>query len=267
MGIINQSYQKDTGRLIGPVYFPGEVYSFYLNMDAPTSDPDFANFRLDLMAADGITLVQPDIGPLSQHLRGSGFYNIYSVFLCPAVVFGWYRFRIYDHVASLQKALSSPILIEEEAVVKNTAIISYRNSEDRNGIGYETLPDFWNRVRLPLIQLGATRPVTDRKQYRNASNQRLRNWKSVKDKIATIEAYYVDEELHNAIDEIFDHDNVFLNYTFVVAKEAYALQERIDSKLSKATIDVAIDETVKLPDSLINLVSVFDPIDFTDEFE
>jgi hypothetical protein len=197
-----------------------------------------------------------------------GFYNILAIFSFPELPFGWYYFAIYDPVAGETKATSSEIYVEEEEIASiNTAMVSFRNETDLHGFRYEANPDFWNRVRLPLIQLGPTRPVADRKQYRNVSNRRLRNWFIQKDKIATIETYFVSEEVHDAIDAIYDHDNLFLNRSFVTAKEAYNIQERQQSYLTKASIDVVIDESVEIPETLLEMVSFFNPDEFSDEFD
>lgn len=264
--IINQAYKRDLNRCCGPVYFAGETYSFYINGTQRTSDPNFPDFRLDLLPADSLVPVQMNIGPLSQDVDAMGFYNIYGSFEFPTLTFGWYRFGIWDAVDGVYKATSNLIWTDDEATTVNTAIISYRHSSNLYGINFEGLPDLWLRVRLPLIQVG-WQPETERKQYRNVTNRRLRNLRNYRDETYKIEGYKLDEKMHRALATIFDHDQVFLNDSFVVPKNVYAVQENEFSVLNNGQIDVVFDDTVALPDSLVDLARTFDPADWSDEFE
>jgi len=266
MSIVQEAYKKDRGRLCGPVYFAQEEYSFYLNMNTKTSDPDFANFRLDLrLMGDTVAAVQ-DIGQLLQDIDSLGFYNIYSSFAFPQVLPGWYEYVIYDYVNDIVKAVSNPLLVQEELLTENTAIFSYRDSSNKYGVNFEGMPDFWLRVRLPIIQID-WQPDTERKQYRNVTNRRLRNLRNYKDETVKLQGYKLTEDMHRALSCIFDHDQVFVNDSFIVAKGVYTVQTNDRSIFSNGSIDVVVDETVALPESLISQVSEFDPVDWSDEFD
>lgn len=270
MSIINQAYKKDANRNQGfPVYLSREAYTFYLNLDIPTNDPDFDNFRFDLMDARAQEVVAADIGVLEKDIVSDDFYNIKCSFVFPEDIrFGLYTFRIYDHVNAVVKATSNIIVVEDPDKAVNTAIISFRNNIDLYGVRFEANPDFWMRVRMPIIQLSISQQK-DLKQYRNVTNRRLRNLKSYKDEIATIESYYMREETHKAMSCIYDHSDIWMNDYFVVPKTDYTIQERIESIVTKATIDVVVEEDEEMPQSLIDLKArgaEFDENEFSTEF-
>jgi len=90
MAIINRAYVQDLGRCWGPIFFPGENYAFYINLNAPTSDPDFGNFRLDLRRVGDTVAIAENIGLLNQDfVEGGVFYNIRAEFVFPEVEFGF----------------------------------------------------------------------------------------------------------------------------------------------------------------------------------
>jgi len=265
MPIINQAYKRDQRRCDGPIYFAGEVYSIYI--PAATSDPGFADFRLDVIDLITGATVATDIGTLQQDVIASGFYNIYASFLWPVLAVGrWYVLAIVDTTSSRVKVKTNPVLCEDELRVKNTAMVSYRHNVPKDGVRWDVLPDFWLRVRLPLIQKSYSFEE-EKKLYRNVSNGKWRDVYNYIDDVAKVETYYVGEELHRGIAHIYAHREVFLNSTKVRAKEGYTVEERDLSVIAKATADVYVDYDAELPSSLIALVSTFDPIDFSDEFD
>ncbi len=220
MPVLNISYAKDQNRCAGPVYFPGELYTFYINFDKPISDPDFEYFRLDLRKDGSDDAIAEDIGKLLKDSVNANFYNIRASYLFPDVRFGWYRLAIIDTVTEVTKALSNPILCEERDQVKNTAYVVYRHKKDLYNFRYEANPNFWNKIRLPMVQTGF-RIESERKQYRNVTNRRLRNYKNYKDEVIRIESYYTDEDGHRAFASLYDHDTIFIDSTFIVPKDAY----------------------------------------------
>jgi hypothetical protein len=231
--------------------FSGQEYSFYINFDTPISDPDFANFRLDLRRADaGSVPFLTDIGTLTQDFIDAPFnvfYNILCLFTFPTgVPFGMYQFAIYNTSTAATMAVSSMIQVEEPEMVRNTARVTFRHSINRNNINYEGNPDFYQSFTLPLIQTDFTIDQ-ERKQYRNVSDRRLRNYKSYKDEIAKIESYYFDEEGHKAMSDVYDHDEIFLDLNHVTPKDVYAIEDRPTYQLSKGSINVIVDETIPHP--------------------
>lgn len=240
MGILNTSYAKNHGRCAGPIFIPEEVYSFYINFEEPVNDPAFADFRLDLIQ-NGV-LVLAGIGTLSMDVLVTGFYNIKCAFSFPAgVLHGKYNLRIYNTGTATTLATSNIIEVYDAADVGNTAFVAYRHKYNKYEFRYEENPTFYNKFRLALIQVNEQQ-FSERKQYRNVSNRRLRNLKSYKDQIITIESYYFTSLMHAAISAMYEHDEIYVDNTFVVPKGAYEIEENRQSVITKATCDVIVDE-------------------------
>ena len=251
MAAINRAYKRDIDRGFGAFFFPGQFYAFYLNFSNPVSDPDFANFRLDLRRAEaGSVAIATDIGTLTQDFIDPPYNIFYSIIIeianFPGVPFGWYQFAIVDTVSNETKAVSSLILVEEQSMVKNYARITWRNSINREGINYEGNPDFYNTLTVPLIQTDFN-IEQDRKTYRNVSDRKLRAYKAFIDEVVKIESYYYDEEGHKAIAKIFDNDQIWLDLTNAVAKDVYQIEDRALSVVSKGFVNAILDDSIPHP--------------------
>lgn len=265
MALLNTAYAKNEGKPFGPLFFPFETYSFYINSDAPTSDPDFDNFRLDLRDVED-NLIHADLGPLQRDFVNQDFYRIYCTFSFPEIPFGWYKLAIYDHVKDVTKCTSNMIQVEESSLASNIARIFYRNESNLYNINYEGLPGFYNIFTLPLIQT-EFQIETERKQYRNVTDRKLRNLKNYRDDTYKIESYYFDETAHRAIAAAYDHDTIFIDETFVVPKDNYQVESNPQSVLSKGSITVIADVTVVHP--LPDMVKTPKPgvhLEFSDEY-
>lgn len=258
MPITNTAYVRDQTRCFGPVLFPGEVYAFYINFTDPVNDPGFDNFRLDIMNDKTGARVAQGIGILEKDEGENGFYNILCSYQCPNLPFGWYRLVIWDTAENSVKAVSNTLQLEERAAVKNTAFVVWRNNENIYNYRYEENPFFYNKIRLPLIQLGMVRPQLDRDQYRNVSDKRLRNLRGYKDLVVKLESYYFDEFGHLAISDVYEHDTIFVDNHFIVPKEAYQIDENVRSMLNKGSIECYVldveppAEAAALPEYLVD---------------
>jgi hypothetical protein len=246
MPITNTAYIQDANKCFGPIMFPGESYAFYINADEPLSDPNFDTFRLDIMNDATGQVVLTGIGDLEKDEITADFYNIWSSFVCPLLPFGWYRLVIRDTSDDTVKAVSNLINIEEQDKVINTALVAYRNEENKYNFRYEENPDYYNRIRVPLVQV-AYKIENDRKQYRNVSDRRLRNLNSYKDFLVTLESYNYNEFGHVAMSSVYDHSDIFVDNHFIIPKENYQIDDERRSAFSKGTIDVYVDLTQAVP--------------------
>lgn len=247
MGIINTAYIKDEGKCWGPVMLPGESYAFYINFDEPIADPSFANFRLDLIDSKTGETVRQGVGILKQDFLPDGiFYNIKCSFRCPDVVFGWYRLQIVDATTGEVKCTSNEINIEELGVVQNTAYVAYRDEVNKYNFLYENDVNYYNKIRLPLIQVGFS-IETERKQYKNVTNRRLRNLKSYYDYVVTIQSYKYPEWAHIAINAVYDHTDIYLDNHYVTPKDDYELDAELRSIWSNGSQKVIVDLNVIVP--------------------
>jgi hypothetical protein len=262
MSILNRSYARDIGRCWGPIHFAGERYNFLMN--APVTDPSFDNFRLDLKSLDTGTITI-NIGTLQRTMLDLIRYNIYCSFIFPLVPVGAYQFIIRDTVANVDKAVSNMIIVEDTDAVSNTAQLAYRHKFNKYGYPYEEMPDWYNIVRYPLIHKGFA-IEKELRQYRNASNQKLRNYSAYSDHVYTIESYHFTEEGHKEIASIYDHDTIFLNAVFITPKTNYTIEDNIRTVLTNGSIQVVSDESVVPPAMILIGVVVYSD-EYSSEYE
>lgn len=271
MSILNRSYARDKGRCWGPIYFPGEEYNFYLN--ALIQDVNFGSFRLDLVDQATGLLRYADIGiSRAGALNGMEFqfvdavnYNILGEFKIPlGAQIGWYKLAIWDLVDAKYKAYSNDILVEDPDMVDNTALLSYRHRTNRFGFDYERNPNWFNKVRYPLIHVGF-QIEKEMKQYRNVSNRKLRNLKGFKDEIYRIQSYKFTEDGHKAISTIYDHDTIFLNNTSITPKTGYTIEENLRTVFTNGTIEVVANPDEAPPGNIAAQVRQFSD-EWSDEF-
>lgn len=242
MNTISNAYIKDNDKCFTPVYAPGELYSFYINFDVPTNDPDFGNFALNLYKGD--ELIFEDVGTLENHVvKGVDLYNIFCNFEFPDVPNGQYQFVIEDAVNGIEKCRSNVILCERDEFELITQNFVYYDEENIFNFYYELLPDYKNRFRLPLAMVDY-QYETERTQYRNVSDNRLRNLTSFRDKVAKIESYGFDQAAHDAITAAYEHEYIFINGAGITPKSAYQVVTNQNSTITKGTIDVYLNGNV-----------------------
>lgn len=265
MPIANQVYKRDYGRCaINQICFPGEEYTFYMN--APVSDNFFPGFFLQVVSDATGVRTNLNQGPNNLNtpqriFRDAVNYNIYAVYVLPPLPFGMYHLAIWDGTLTpgAEKARSSSFLVEDPDMVDNTALLSYRNTVNKFGFDYEGLPNWYNKVRYPLIQTGFG-IEKDVKQYRAVSDRSLRNLPTYRDEIYKIESYRFTEDGHKAIAAIYDHDTIFLNNSYITPKSTYTVQDRRDSVTSNGEIDVLVNMSIVPPANIINQVRIFSDV-------
>lgn len=241
---MEKAYVKNKCKILTPVYVPGEKYSFYLNFDKPTTDPNFNNFLLCIYDLHDNRMVT-DIGPLQKDIVTSTLYNIFCLFQMPALANGNYVFAIWDSVNDIVKCKSNKILVLNEDYAQNTAILSFRNTRNLYGYDYENLLDFFQQFRLPLIKVEYQYDV-DRTQYRNVSNRQLRNLISYVDKVVKVESYYYDEDAHDAAAILYQHDQIYIDGIQYVPKDAYQISTDLINNAPRAEVNCYVVNSASL---------------------
>lgn len=237
MSIPTTLYARDNGRCFMPPFLSNEGYSFYINFDQPISDPGFTNFRLGLVDAND-EIIAFDIGELKQDFTYSNIlYNIYCDFMFPLVPRGYYRLCIYDvSLGNHIKIRSNPIQVNTD-IIKYTTFVHWRNQYNQDNYQFENLPNFYNRIRLPLFVI-EEQYETDRKQYRNSTNSRqFRNIKQYTDKLLKIEAYWFDQPARDALSFITELDTVFFNNTLHTFKSGITINTNLMTVLNKCEFE------------------------------
>lgn len=242
--MVHNAYIRDKGHKFEPIYVPNEIYSFYINFDKPITDENFSNFRLNIMNGD--TLVSPNIGELKQDMISEFSYNIYCQFIFPFVPNGCYTFAITDIETGEIQCRSNCILVEKEMYAQNSVIFQYRHKRPISGFNYDNLPGFYNTFRLPLNKIDYQYDV-EKKQYRNVSNKKLRNLYDYLYKYVKVESYYFDEQAHDAMAIAYQHDDILMNGTQYMTKDAYQVESNQLQSLNKGSVNLFEQERKNYP--------------------
>lgn len=258
MSVLNTAYAQDKKRAFGPIFFAGEYYSFYINLNNPTTDSGFSSWELLLYSTESDVFINIPGATMTKDLVLASYYNvIIKIPAFPSVKFGLYQFVIRNRFTLNEIVRSSYFDVEEISKAPNVARVFYRHTRNKFGFNYEANPTFYNIITLPLIQIDYNID-TDRTQYRNITDRRVNNIKSYTDKIIKIESYNFDEQGHEAMAAIYEHDTVFINRKFIVAKDSYTVAARISSVLAKGSINVYVDDSIVNPnEALIPALDVY----------
>lgn len=238
---IPKLYEKEWNNRKFPIYVPGEEYSFYINSDDPISDSGFDNFRLDLISCDPLVVNQENIGQLQKDVINELEYRIYCpLFVFPQTTQGYYKFGIFDTVTESYKAISNVFTVEETN--ENTTLVKYRSPYDFMNFGYSRLPEYYNVYRV-VLSIIDSQFESEKSQYRNVSNNKFRNYKSYRDQVITVESYYFDENSHEAMSAVYEHEEFLLNGLLYVAKGGYQIEVTPERKYKKGTIELYLDNS------------------------
>lgn len=216
---LKRLYESETSveKFFTPVYKSGEIYSFYINFDEPITDPDFDNFKLGVYTCDG-DRVNDDVAVLVKSPVNDFAYNILCIFAMPTLANGRYRFGIYNSSDEI-KCTSNLVLVENE-FYDRTSIIEWSNRYNCYNYYYENHPNFKNKFRVLLIEID-DQFESDMKQYRAASNRKLRNVRAYLDRTVKLQTFNFDKDAHEAMAVICQHDTITINDVDYIAKTGY----------------------------------------------
>lgn len=236
--------KKDRGNCQEPVYVPGEEYSFYMNFENLINDPDFANFRLNIIDPNfPLVFVASNIGILKKHIINADFYNIYCEFTFPALKNREYQFVIRDIVKGVNKATSNIILCENERFDDITQRVEYSHIFNIDGFYYESLPGYTNKFRIQTSKIDY-QFTAEKTQYRNITgNHELRTFTSFRDKKIKVEAYYFDEDAHEAMAAMIDCKNMLIDGTRYTATTGYNVITNQLRNKTKGEFDAIEDQS------------------------
>lgn len=246
MDILDESFVTQDTRFWYPTYLQGEQYSFYLNFDTPTSDPDFDNFKLGLYATSDNILgdrVVDELATLNKDMVSAIQYNIWAEYIIPETVAdGFYCLVIYDSTDDSIKCQSNFIGIGASVGSNDKTVrVVYRNDQNIYNTQYENLPDFYQRVRLPVYVINK-QFESNREQYRNVSDRQIRNIRSDADELHTLQFQWLDDYAHRAICAMWEQTDVFINGNFYVPKGNYNFEYNTRFKVKLGNIDAYLEQ-------------------------
>lgn len=203
-----------------PFIKPGDQFAFYINFTEPINDLDFDDWKLGLIK---INITNPidntfdflffnsDLALLEKDIVTGGFFNIVvNAFEFPITANGEYQLLIYNSVTGKTKFLSNKIQVQNGDVDNFTLSLKYRNSFNTYNFQYENLPNFFNLIRIHLHQI-EYQYENGGKQYKEVSTGTRRNLITNPDKPITLQAFWFDEEAHDAMNSVVNADNVNFN--------------------------------------------------------
>ena len=218
-----------------PIVAIGEAFSFYMNLEVPFNDEEFANLRLDLVKSNGTVVA--GVGVLSQDVISGTNYNLFSE-LTLNVAAGIYQLRIYNTVSDTLKCISNYFqVLPLETADLITVAVRYRNSRNHYKFRYVENAAFYNKVRLHL-GLKDWQPEGNFQQYRSVSTGKLRNEKYELDRLVKLETYYFDDAAHDSMAILCSCDNIELNTRLYLAKGLYKPTINENSTVSKGEVDL-----------------------------
>lgn len=237
---LQKPYVKDVGRVLTPVYAPGESYAFVIN-GAYYSDPNLSNLDLQIWDTDN-NVIKSGFAQLTPIFAfgASPLYVISCNFSFPySVPNGFYRFVIWTYAEDREVLRSNPILVESE-VLNTTMRLEFSHDEAIYGVPYDKITGggvFVQRFRLPLAQIDL-QFEQEKTTYRNVTDRRLRTLKSYRDNNFKIEARGFDDEGNEALSAVLDHRYVQVNGLAVEPKTALTISTTQIANTQKASFEV-----------------------------
>ncbi|WP_020603265.1 hypothetical protein [Spirosoma spitsbergense] len=146
------------------ILVPGETYSFYLAMPAGLA---FDNGDIDLVTAEGLSLVLPAIGTLADLAVGPGVLHFIPQISIPAGTLlpeVYYRLRL--NVAGGNTLFSNRLWLRRSGYEQTSALFSYRNRSAIGPIAYDlpAMSDFRNVLRLKC-EAGLPQTESESEEY------------------------------------------------------------------------------------------------------
>ena len=244
----NRPYIKDVNSYFTPIYRPSESYSFYMNLDLTTADSsDFGLWLIDINANQ-----LKYLGDMSKvYTGGTVAYDLYiNNFVFPTndtsgayIADGQYYFQIWNNTTNIE-ACRSNIIQASSNCLDTTSYVRFRHNDQLYGYRYDLLPNFYNVFRLPINQINTVDVKSTREQYRQSSNGReLRNSKSFRDLVLTLEFYWADDDDFEAVSAMLEHTDIYIAENRIISMEQVKVEKPMfQSKLSKGMFNVIVDE-------------------------
>lgn len=220
-----------------PVVCNNEEFTFYINFEEPYTDPNFADFRLDLI--NNVGVVQSNIGPLNKQDLGDGVYNIYSAVTLVGVPIGKYRLAIRNATNDAIVFISNELEVMSLDDAKcYTTRVQFRASFNMYRYFYLIdLDDFLNTIRLRLYKVDQQSDGT-LAQYRAVSSGRLRNVSLELDRLLVFESYFFDDLANRAMEIFAVHDTILLNTKPFIAKGLFKADYVVSNNVNKGRIEM-----------------------------
>jgi len=232
---LNNQYLRNQSTFY-PCLLKNQAHLIHINLDSLISDADFANWRIDLYDNSGIE-IDTALGTLNKcSIDGSDYRFYVSATIDSGVSNGIYQMVILNTVTGDLKYQSNCIRIISTAEISNYSYLEYRNSTDTFNYDYANVSGY-NNLFLEMNVIDQ-QPESEKKSYRERSTGKLRNQKNQTSKVLTLETYFFDEDAHNMMLALVNHDNIKINGVEIEIDSDYQIDRNKMSKQNKGTVSI-----------------------------
>lgn len=213
---------------------------FYANTSNTITDPDFANWRMDLYDAQGLVIA--DIATLQQDIITGAEFRFYTTFKIPVGVDAGssYYFVIFNDITDELIYVTNCFRVISDQEIQDYVLLTYRNSCNMFNFNYETIDDA-NTVfiRANLVE---AQPELQLQQYKSQSTGKRRNLKTQTDRVITLETYFFDDEANKVMVILGVHDEITLNGSSYTVKSGHVVETNKFNALQKGTMEFFDDD-------------------------
>ena len=223
---------------------------FYTNFDAPIT----GTFGI---VQDGAIVSDANLFVLNTTLVGDNNHEI--VLTIPVTNTQERRvFSIAIISGGVPTFISNPLMVlqKTEKNLNNTHLLSFRHNNNVFDYEWASLelidPDYI--VRVPLSVLEYSYPKDD-SVYKSATSGRPRRTRAVISKAYNIEAYYVDEDTHDAMNYALHAQKVSINGNEIVLDGQYEVAFNRLMNIQKGTASVLVKDYGARLDTCVTIVT------------
>ena len=146
-------------------------------------------------------------------------------------------FVLYDINTDEVYHVSNPFESVTSDELEKVTLLNYKNSVDIFNFCYEDNPTFENQVRLPIYQVEQSFE-DETEEYRGVTSGKVRSIFSKVDNIIGVEAYYFDQEAHEAMKISTKHDYFYLSGKRFTPRSDYEITTNVQRNVNKGKVNL-----------------------------
>lgn len=220
-----------------PIFVAGETTAFYINALVDLISTD--NLELWLINAETLSKIQQITSGILYAQQYSEGYNYYMTFTNPVMNTDIYRLALIYHTSSgyVMCYVSTPIFYDARNYDEYSMRIKFRNSNNIFGFGYGVLSSFYQQFRIAMLEVD-NQVNNDIDQYKSTTTGKYRNYYDQSMKYRKFETLYFDEQMHDAMFVLNEHEEIYINSVKYGLKTAYKVDTDNISRISKGNMEL-----------------------------
>ena len=229
-----------------PIIISGEEYGYYLNFDKAYSF-SFANLIPVVLNTDLTEKTLVDLFDLNQYS-----YQLFLKFQINFKLVGVYKLGLKDSISGDILFFSTDILFFDK-FVDNSNLYTFSAKKNIGNFYYQSIENNVQKIRLGITNKMADYSQ-DIKQYRNSTNNKLRNTNFYIDKFFKLRVPYANESFCDAIIHLIQCCDFYINSIGVTTKSGLKLSNTDRQNLVFGEFEV-YDNGSRLYFDLIDIIS------------